>query len=171
MEHPTPPFFKKKSTKISSDLMCKCKCKCKCNTIQHKRTWEKGSPDNTRSIFSSNLISYSCILVYVEQKLEFCLSHPAKQLINIELQDTVQANPLTNWEHLRHMLSNPKFRNRITVHDHFRSKCKWIARFNLPASLKNHRFMYRFVEAVLTWTRFNAIHASSKAFTISKENY
>ena len=64
-------------------------------------------------------------------------------------------------------LSNPNFWYRIRAPNHFRSKGKWVARFNLFASCKDNIFMSRLVEAIMTCTWLHTVDASSKAFTIT----
>ena len=65
------------------------------------------------------------------------------------------------------LVSNPNFRYRIRTSDDFRSKCKWVTRLDLLASLKNCVFMNRFVEAILTGAVIYAVDTSSKALTIT----
>lgn len=63
--------------------------------------------------------------------------------------------------------SNPNFDCSFRAPNHFGSKCKGVARFNLFASCKNSIFMNRLVKAFLTRTWFYAVDTSSKTFTVT----
>lgn len=67
IEHPTPPFKRKPNVnKIKQDFIS-------------KQNMLRGKPDSIHSIFSGSLISCSCTLFYVVQKLESCWIPPASE--------------------------------------------------------------------------------------------
>lgn len=47
------------------------------------------------------------------------------------------------------VISYPNVQNSIGASNHFGSKCKWVARFNLSPSLQNSVFMNRSVKTIL----------------------